>query len=151
MRDRTVARRCFPSTRMPRYPRVAADKLRQEAALIAALLAGAVPQHLEITSMNFKPAPWRYTPDLSRVGNCTVCANQEAWRKAASTADLAPAGQPNLLIDEAPLSDWRGVVLVPSPTRPNPSYLIPGPWPLAPRSHNPRPLCSQPSPVIRDP
>ena len=102
---------------MPRYPRVAADKLRREAALIAALLAGAVPQHLEITSMNFKPAPWRYTPDLSRVGNCTVCANQEAWRKAASTADLAPAGQPNLLIDEAPLSDWRGVVLV----QPHPS------------------------------
>lgn len=128
---------------MPRYPRVAADKLRQEGALIAALLAGAVPQHLESTSMNFKPAPWRYTPDLSRVGNCTVCANQEAWRKAASTADLAPAGQPNLLIDEAPLSDWRGVVLVPSPTRPSPSYLTPGPWPLAPRS--------QPSPFVPNP
>jgi hypothetical protein len=100
---------------MPRYPGVTADKLRRERSLITALLVGAVPQHLESTSMNFKPAPWRYTPDLSRVGNCTVCDNQDAWRKAASTADLAPAGQPNLLIDEAPLSDWRGVVLVPRP------------------------------------
>ena len=67
---------------MPRYPGVTADKLRRERSLITALLVGAVPQHLESTSMNFKPAPWRYTPDLSRVGNCTVCANQDAWRKA---------------------------------------------------------------------
>ena len=137
MRDRSLARRCFPSSRMPRYPGVAADKLRRDRSLIAALLVGAVPLHLESTSMNFKPVPWRYTPDLSRVGNCTVCANQEAWRKAASTADLAPAGQPNLLIDEASLSDWRGVVLVPSPP-----VLTPRPSPLA---SNPSPCVSNPA------
>ena len=133
---------------MPRYPGVTADKLRRDQSLIAALLVGAVPLHLESTSANFKPVPWRYTPDLSRVGNCTVCANQDAWRKAASTADLAPVGQPNLLIDEAPLSDWRGVVLVLSPLAPRPSPMPSCPSPLAP---NPPPLAPNPSPLTLNP
>ena len=150
---------------MPRYPGVTANKLQRDRSLIAALLVGAVPLHLESTSANFKPVPWRYTPDLSRVGNCTVCANQDAWRKAASTADLAPVGQPNLLIDEAPLSDWRGVVLVLSPLapRPSPMALAPCPSLLTPRPSrltphpslltlpNRSPLAPRPSPLTPHP
>jgi len=102
---------CSSEHALPRHPSVSPAKRRQDEKLLAALLSGAVPVHEGRTAAMFKPTPWRYVPGISHIGNCTACANQEAWRRAVERAPLAERGQPNLLIDGAPLSDWAHVVL----------------------------------------
>ena len=66
-----------------------------------------------------KPMPMRYTPDLSHLENCTLCANEQAVASAARRHRLRPvvSGQAHLLVDEAPLEAWSDVVLEQEPPR----------------------------------
>ena len=79
---------------------------------ITALLAGAVPLRHPAKMAMLKPRPMNYTPDLGHLATCTSCQN-------ARPLPLTPApyrpkmrsGAPHLLVDDAALDSWSGVVL----------------------------------------
>ena len=59
-----------------------------------------------------KPRPMNYTPDLGHLATCTSCQNAAAARYAARAyRPKMRSGAPHLLVDDAALDSWSGVVL----------------------------------------
>ena len=97
---------------LPRHPQPSAHAIRREAALRAALDAGAIPLRDPHKLAMLKPLPLNYTADTSHLGSCTWCENAKAARAAVRAhAPRAVSGAPHLFIDEAELASWAGVVL----------------------------------------
>ena len=90
-----------------KYPQPSAAAQRREAALREALLSGAIPMRDPLKMAMLKPKPMMFDPDLSHIGNCTWCINQDAARSAARRHSLRMSPYSvHLLVDDAPLALW---------------------------------------------
>ena len=96
---------------IPRWPALAATVRAREAEELAALLRDQPKLAADLVA-RYKPAPTGFKPSFDHLTNCTVCDNDRRWRASVRAAPLQQApGAPQLLLDEAPLSDWASVVL----------------------------------------
>ena len=96
---------------IPRWPALAATVRAREAEELAALLRDPPKLAADLVA-RYKPAPTGFKPSFDHLTNCTVCDNDRRWRASVRAAPLQQApGAPQLLLDEAPLSDWASVVL----------------------------------------
>ena len=96
---------------IPRWPLLPPAVRSREADELASLVQNP-PKLPEELVNRYKPAPAGFAPNFEHLTNCTVCENDRRWRSSVHAAPLQLApGSPQLLLDEAPLTDWDGVVL----------------------------------------
>ena len=97
---------------IPKHPQPPPKKRQWERALKDAMVANVVQTRKPREMAMQKPMPMRYTPDITHVNNCTLCANQAAVYAATRSYSLnGTSGSPHLLIDDAALDAWKDVVI----------------------------------------
>ena len=100
------------SSEIPMHPQPSPHALAHDAAMRAALLAGAVPLRDPAKMAMLKPKPMNYTADVSHLERCTMCENLAAARAAARAhRPRMASGAPHLFADDAALAAWANVVL----------------------------------------